>query len=128
VVGSFLSRVAGILGITGDELLSAVQQARQEMREEWQASNNCTATDNRTFCQNNMSRFRERVEGKQQKRAERSQQWQEKKHQRFEQRQQLMEKWQDRWQNRWFQDDGTASQTGITLPAANGIVPSDTVY
>jgi len=55
-----LARVAEILGISPDELAGAFNQARQGVREE------CQATDNCNICQENVNRFRERwVEKKQ---------------------------------------------------------------
>jgi len=49
-----LARVSEILGISPDELAGAFNQARQGVREE------CQATDNCNICQENANRFRER--------------------------------------------------------------------
>ena len=68
-----LARVAGILGVAHEDLVNAFRQARQEMREECQATGNCTIR------QENMNRFRERCEEKQPQFMEKRQQWMEKK-------------------------------------------------
>lgn len=62
-----LARVAEILGISPDELAGAFNQARQGVREE------CQATDNCNICQENANRFRERWTEKKQEMGKRFQ-------------------------------------------------------
>ena len=52
--GGLLARVASILAIPPEKLVDAFQQARQEMREECQATGNCTIR------QENENNFRQR--------------------------------------------------------------------
>lgn len=52
--GGLLARVASILAIPPEKLADAFQQARQEMREECQATGNCTIR------QENENKFRQR--------------------------------------------------------------------
>ena len=73
-----LDRIAGKLGITQEELVSAVQQARQEMQEECQATENCT------LCPNNENWFGGQWMEKRQQRGDGNQQWMEKRQQRYQ--------------------------------------------
>ncbi|MFC1974567.1 hypothetical protein ACFLVA_00965 [Chloroflexota bacterium] len=68
-----LARVAGILGVPHEDLVNAFRQARQEIREECQATENCTIS------QEKVSRFRERWTEKWQEWTGKRQQWMEKK-------------------------------------------------
>ena len=61
VTPPFLARAAEILGISTDNLASAFNQARQEMREE------CLATGNCTIRQEKLNRFREQWKERHQK-------------------------------------------------------------
>ena len=49
-----LARVAEILNIPQEELVNIFMQAKQEMREEWQATENCSS-----ICQESVNRFKE---------------------------------------------------------------------
>jgi hypothetical protein len=115
---SLLARVATILGITEDELTSAFNQAREEMREEHQATENCTprhgwgerfgtdnATDNGTPRCDWSERLRERVHNKIQK-------WQDKEGRML-----------DRFQNR-----GMAGQSSVVTDSGDGLEYSQTYY
>lgn len=80
--GDLLARVASILDITPEELADAFNQARQEMWEE------CQATDNRTVPRER-ARFREQL---------------------TEKRQEWMKKWQEMWEDYQATDNCTICQ------------------
>ena len=92
-VEGLLARIARILGVTQEELVAAFKQARQEIKEEYLASGNFSATHNGTMRQERLNTLKEKWAEKQQKWAEKKQQWMEKKQQR-------MEKWQEKWTER----------------------------
>ena len=64
-----LARAAEILGITQEQMATAFEQARQEMREECQATGDCTLRQERA------NQFKECWMEKRQQRGERNQQW-----------------------------------------------------
>jgi hypothetical protein len=78
-----LARVADKLGVTQEQLVEAFQQARQEMREECQATGNCTVR------QEKVNRFRECWTEKQQDWAQKRQEWMEKRQEWLEKKQEM---------------------------------------
>ena len=128
-----LARVANILGVTQEQLVAAFQQARQEMREE------CQATDNCNICQEKLNMFRERCAEKRQKWAEK---WQEKREKyqatdncticqeklnRFRERcEEKQQKWaeKEREMGRRFQCSGMANQQSTVFASLQPYVVS----
>ena len=86
-----LARVAENLGITDEELANAFKQARQEMREECQATGNCTILRERVM-------FRD--------------QWKEKRQEWIEKRQEIGKR---------FQCNGTENQQNMRLRISQSV-------
>ena len=87
----FLAKVAEILGISTDNLTTAFQQAQQEMREECQATGNCTILRERVMFRN---------------------QWKEKRQEWIEKRQEIGKR---------FQCNGTENQQNMRLRISQSV-------